>query len=198
MSAQEFVEASLVGAITPKLVRCRIREFHPDDLEACFEIHRSNEPDYLESDGMQGFVEFLAHGTSYFLVVEHNGQVIACGGLELAGDSNHATLVYGLVHRKFHDQGFGTTLLAARLSLLEHEGKPVPVWMSTSQAAASFFGQFGFTLHSVTPNPVGPERDQGLLWLSMTPEDIEALRILLARREIHIELNPLPEDSEAE
>lgn len=194
MSAHDSAEVGLIDAITPKLARCRIREFHEDDLEACLDIHRSNEPDYLEPGGIHGFVEFLARGTSYYLVVEHDGKIVACGGLELAGDSDHTTLVYGLVHRQFHGKGFGSTLLAARLSLLEHEGGPVPVWMSTSLAAASFYGRFGFALHSVTPDPVGPERDQGLLWLSVTPAEIEALRALLARREIHIELNPPPED----
>lgn len=194
MSSNDSAEVSLLDVIKPKLVRCRIREFHADDLEACLDIHRSNEPDYLEPGGIHGFVEFLARGTSYYLVIEHDGKIIACGGLELAGDSDHATLVYGLVHRQFHGKGFGTTLLAARLSLLEHEGNSVPVWMSTSLAAVSFYGRFGFTLHSVTPDPVGPERDQGLLWLNVTPAEIAAIRAALDQREIQIELNPPAED----
>ncbi|HBJ86839.1 MAG TPA: hypothetical protein DDZ88_23880 [Verrucomicrobiales bacterium] len=197
-SSDPVAEPGLMEVIAPKLVRCRIREFHEDDLEACLDIHRSNEPDYLEPGGIHGFVEFLARGTSYYLVIEHDGKIIACGGLELAGDSGHATLVYGLVHRQFHGRGFGTTLLAARLSLLEHEGDAVPVWVSTSLAAVSFFGRFGFTLHSVTPDPVGPERDQGLFWLKVTPDEIESIRAGLDHRDIQIELNPPAEDSAVE
>jgi N-acetylglutamate synthase-like GNAT family acetyltransferase len=184
--------------ITPKLVRCRIREFHEDDLEACLDIHRSNEPDYLEPGGIHGFVEFLARGTSYYLVIEHEGKIIACGGLELAGDSGHATLLHGMVHRKHHGQGFGTTLLAARLSLLEHEDDLVPVWVHAGLTSVPFYGRFGFSLHSITPNPVGPERELGIFWLNVSPEEIEAIRAALNQRGIQIELNPPVEDSAEE
>lgn len=199
MSSSDSAEVSLMEVIKPKLVRCRIREFHAADLEACLDIHRSNEPDYLEPGGIHGFVEFLARGTSYYLVIEHDGKIIACGGLELAGDADHATLLHGMVHRNYHGQGFGTTLLAARLSLLDYEGDGfVSVWVHAGLASVPFYGRFGFRLHSVTPNPVGPERELGVLWLNVTPDEIAAIRAALDQREIQIELNPPAEDSTEE
>eukprot|EP01031_Cornospumella_fuschlensis_P020046 gene20046-24566_t len=92
---------SLVDIIRPKLVPCRIREFHSDDLTACLNIHRSNEPDLVNPAALDKFVEFLAQGTSYLLVVEKDGQVVACAGLELVGDSNAAKLLHAMVHRDF-------------------------------------------------------------------------------------------------
>lgn len=185
---------SLIEALRPKLVDCRIREFHADDLEACVEIHRSNQPDLLHPGTLTAFVEFLAQGTSYILVVEQAGRVVACAGLELLGDANAAKLIQAMVHREFQRRGLGTTLLAARLSLLEPEGaEPVQVLLrARPAAAAAFYGAFGFSLHTL-------ERDAGsaILQRVITPEEIEAIRSELSQRGIEIELNPL-EDSPME
>ncbi|MDZ4286866.1 MAG: GNAT family N-acetyltransferase [Prosthecobacter sp.] len=184
---------SLIEALRPKLVPCRIREFHADDLEACLDIHRSNEPDLLDPSGLGTVVEFLAHGTSYVLVVEQAGKVVACAGLELVGDANAAKLIHAMVHRDYQHRGIGTTLLAARLSLLEpEEDEPVQVLLRARPAAAAFYGGFGFALHTL-------EREQGsaILRLIVTPDDIESLRAEFAQRGIEIELNPL-EESQAE
>ena len=75
----------LMEAIVPKLAACHIREYQPEDLEACIEVYRSNEPDFLAPEGLENFIEFLKLGTSYYLVIEHDGDVIGCGGLELVG-----------------------------------------------------------------------------------------------------------------
>jgi ribosomal protein S18 acetylase RimI-like enzyme len=179
--------SSLTEAFQPKLVACRIREFHADDLEACLDIRRSNEPDFLDPEGFDAFVEFLAHGTSYLLVVEQDGKVVACAGMELVGDSNSAKVIHDMVHRDFHRRGIGSTLLAARLSLLEpEEGEPVQVFLRSRPAAAAFYGAYGFALH-------GLERESGILRLVIAPDEIEALRVELAQRGIQIELNPLDE-----
>ena len=178
---------SLLETFQPKLVACRIREFNPDDQEACLAIYRSNEPDFLDPAEFGEFEEFLAHGTSYLLVIEKDDKVIACAGLELVGDTNTAKLRHGMVHRDFHRQGIGSTLLAARLSLLEPEDeKAVPVFIRAKPQAAGFYGHFGFALNTL-------ERGTAILNLVVTPEDIEALRTELAERGIQIELNPMDE-----
>ena len=189
----------LLQAIVPKLVSCRIREFQPEDLEACVEIYRSNEPDYLDPEGLKSFVEFLAIGTSYFLVIEYDGELVACGGLELIGDSDTAQLVYGLVHGDHHRRGFGTTLLAARISLLEPEDRPLEVWLQATRTSVPFFGHFGFELHSVSAKPVGPTQERASVWLSVDEQDIEDIRFALEERTIQIFLNyPTEEDEEEE
>ncbi|HYF34334.1 MAG TPA: GNAT family N-acetyltransferase, partial [Prosthecobacter sp.] len=179
----------LIETLQAKLVGCRIREFHPNDLEACLDIHRSNEPDLLDPAGFEAFLEFLAHGTSYILVIEHEGRVVACAGLELMGETNAARLLHAMVHRNFQHRGLGTTLLAARLSLLEPEdGQPVHVLLRARPEAGSFYGAYGFVLHSL-------EQDQGraLLRLTLAQEDIEAIRAQLSQHGVEIVLNELNE-----
>ncbi len=191
----EEVEAELsllMEAIMPKLVACRVREYQESDLEECLEMHRSNQPGILSYGTLDAFEEFLTLGTSYYLVVEYDGDVVACGGLELVGDTDTATLVHGMVHGDYHRRGFGTTLLAACIALLEPDGKPVDLVVRASRQAAAFFGRFGFRLHSVAGGA-----DRGLLWLSISEQDVEDARLALEDRSIRIRLNDPAEEEEA-
>jgi N-acetylglutamate synthase-like GNAT family acetyltransferase len=185
----------LMEAIVPKLVACRIREYHADDLEACLEVYRSNAPDFLSPEGIAYFTDFLELGTSYYLVIEHDGDIIGCGGLELVGDSDAATLVYGMIHSEYHRRGFGATLLAARLALLEVDDRPIDVWALTPTASMPFYGRFGFGYNAEIN---GRSRDQAKLWLSLDAQDILDVRDALEERSIRIILNDIEEEEEYE
>lgn len=193
---QDLEELSpLMQALVPKLTACRIREYQPSDLEACIEVYESNMPDFVSPDGLDRFVEFLQVGTSYYLVIEHDGDIVACGGLELVGDSDAATLVHGMVHGEYHRRGFGSTLLAARLALLETDERPVEIWAEVSTAAMPFYGRFGFTYHAATD---GRSREKANLWLSLDGQDILDTRDALEDRSIRILLNEDPDDDDEE
>jgi N-acetylglutamate synthase-like GNAT family acetyltransferase len=185
----------LMEAIVPKLVACRIREYQADDLEACLEVYRSNTPDFLSPEGLANFTEFLELGTSYYLVVEHDGEIVGCGGLELVGDSDAATLVHGMIHGEYHRRGFGATLLAARLALLEVDDRPVDVWAQTNVTSMPFYGRFGFTYNA---DHNGRSRSQAKLWLSIDGQDILDVRDALEERSIRILLNDAQEEDEYE
>lgn len=195
---EELPPSPLIQAIAPKLMPCRIREYAPEDLEACVEIYRSNAPEYLDPRGEDAFVEFLTVGTSYYLVLEHDGDIVACGGLELIGDSDSAALVYGMVHREYQRRGFGTTLLAARMALLEPEERPIELKMVTSKAALPFYGRFGFTLQRVDQDRTSPQRGQATFWLGLDPQDIGDVRDVLEDRSIRIQLNDLDDEEDEE
>ncbi len=185
----------LLQAIAPKLLRCRIREYMPEDLDACLDIYRSNVGDYLPAEGLESFEEFLQYGTSYYLVLEYDGEVVACGGLELVGDSDTAALVHGMVHGQIQRQGFGTTLLAARLSLLDCEERPQEVWVKTTAATLPFYGRFGFEYHSAGTRE---SSGQAKVWLSLDDQDVEDIRTALHDRGIQIFLNDPADDEEDE
>lgn len=187
----------LMQAIVPKLASCRIREYEPEDLEACLEVYRSNEPDFLSTEGLQNFIDFLQAGTSYYLVVEHAGDVIGCGGLELVGDSDNAWLMHGIIHREYHRRGFGTTLLAARIALLETDERPIELWARASTPVIPFYGRFGFQLERLQVEKVITRRAPPGLCLQVEPQDILDVRDALEERSIRIHLND-PDDENAQ
>ena len=188
--------SELIQAIAPKLMSCRIREYVPEDLEACLEIYRSNSPEFLHPQGLERFEEFLNVGTSYILVLEYDGDIVACGGLELIGDSDSAALVNGMVHRDYHRRGFGTTLLAARIALLEPEERPLELWMRAGKNVLPFYGRFGFALQKVNQDRADLQRGVATFWLGLDAQDIADVRDALEDRSIRIYLNDLDEEEE--
>ncbi len=171
-----------------RLVPCTIRDYTPEDREACLEVYHSNVPDPCPEAILPLCARFLDEGTSYLLVVEHEGRVAGCGGLELRGEGPFAHLFFGFLHKDWQGRGLGTTLLAARLSLIEHEGQDITVHLEAGTEAAGFFGRFGFKLGAVKANVLGPGRDVGHLVLQITPGEIDELGRRLAASGTVIEL----------
>jgi GNAT superfamily N-acetyltransferase len=189
---------SLLATVTPHLTACTIREYTPEDLQACLTVYHSNEGQFFPTGRVDEFTGFLERGTSYFLVVEHENEVVGCGGLELSGDGPWAWFMHGMIHKDRQNRGLGTTLLAARLSLLEPEGQPMVVRLRAGTAAASFYDRFGFALHSVTQNHFGPGEHGGNLELKISPEEVEALRAALPEHGVALVLNEMPLDETAD
>jgi N-acetylglutamate synthase-like GNAT family acetyltransferase len=185
---------SLLEIVSSHLTACTIREYTSEDLPACLRVYHSNEGVFYPAGRVEHFTEFLERGTSYFLVVEHEKEIVGCGGLELSGDGPWAWLVHGMIHKDRQKKGLGTTLLAARLSLLEPDGQPVQVRLRVGTAAAPFYDRFGFGLHSVTQNHYGPGDHGGNLILNITPDEVDALRAALVEHQVNLVLNDLPAD----
>lgn len=120
-----------------------IREFTDDDKAACLDIYRSNE-DLLPPDLADAYADWLDIGTSYMLVVELNGEILACGGLEIDGSKNSNQMNCGLVRRGHHRKGLGTLLTLTRLALVPQDHDPAFVGMETSIQNEPYFNKFGF------------------------------------------------------
>ncbi|WP_038159008.1 GNAT family N-acetyltransferase [Verrucomicrobium sp. BvORR106] len=120
-----------------------VREYTPDDKEACLDIYRSNE-DLLPPDLIEAYADWLDIGTSYMLVIEQGGEVLACGGLEIDGSKNSNQINCGLVRRSHHRKGLGTLLNLTRLALVPQDHDPAFVGMETSVSNEPFFNKFGF------------------------------------------------------
>ena len=186
----------LVQQLSKRLIACRIREYAPHDFTVCQEIYRSNAPDLLTEQGQAEFETFLEEGTSYQLVAERGPAVVACGALTLRGEGPYAHLAYGLVRRDQQQQGLGSTLLAARLSLLDTSEGPIQVDLVSRETSAPFFAQYGFHVHAVRPDPYRPGENFGHLLRSVTPEEVEAIRDLLPEHGVMVEIEEMeqPED----
>ncbi len=180
-----------IAAFASHLVPCTIRDYTPADREACEALYASNVPGAYPESILGECRTFLDEGTSYHLVVEHEGQVVGCGGLELRGEGPFAHLVFGFIHKDFQRKGFGTTLLAARLSLIEHEEEKMTVHVEAGAEVAPLYARIGFELADVKVNRYGPGKDSGHLVLPITPEEVAELREVLTARGVVIQLTEL-------
>ena len=183
-------------ALARHLVPCTIRDYTPEDFEACKAIYASNVPHPFPEEYLQSCLRFLDEGTSYQLVLEHEGRVIGCGGLELRGEGPFAHLLFGSIHRDFQKRGFGSTLLATRLSLIEHEGEVYTIKLETGTDDAAFFAKAGFEVFQVRISGLGPDKDAGILVVQITPDEIETLRDHIAAAGVIVKIVE-PEISES-
>lgn len=183
--------------LTSKLRPCIIREYRHEDFDACVDLYRAHVPGTLPAQMLPHYEEFLRTGTSYLLVVDENDKITGTGSLTLQGDANGAALAYGIVHPDAQRQGLGSSLLAARLSLVDPETWPARVVLETSPMAGDFFAQFGFQLfrtHKGYEHQQGddkaPQRlPYGQWHLTLSQEDVEAVRVALAERGVEIHLD---------
>jgi ribosomal protein S18 acetylase RimI-like enzyme len=181
------IMSDLVQLISGKVRSCKIREYCDDDREQCLELYRSNEPAFIPEGHIDEYEGFLSGQTSYYLVIEGDDRLIGCGGIELPGDTPEiAWLTFGMIHRDFHKKGYGSSLLAARISLLTDE---LELRLETGLPAVGFYAQYGFRVESVIPNRLGEGNDYGNLILDMNDSIITTMQNLVIEKEVTITLN---------
>jgi N-acetylglutamate synthase-like GNAT family acetyltransferase len=127
-----------------------LRPYHANDHDAVLALFDS----HPALTGREAFASELA-GSGEMLVAEHNGQIVAWGGYQLAPGG--ARLLGVLVHRALTGQGVGKYVLLSCLRSLGRANVPF-VEVETPAAAAAFFGQFAF-------RPVREEA--GRVWMVM-------------------------------
>jgi ribosomal protein S18 acetylase RimI-like enzyme len=86
-----------------------IRPFQESDAEGCLAVFDSNFDPSRRAD----FEAFLQDPTRAFVVAEHDGQIVACGGYTF--HRTEARLQWGMVRRDLQKQGLGRYLLLYRL-----------------------------------------------------------------------------------
>lgn len=146
-----------------------LRPYTPTDAPACLALFDTNVPRYFAPHERQDFATYLLHPdrTHDYLVIDHNGELVACGGLAL-GNEHTAAFCWGMVDRTRHRQGLGTQLSHARLAHAETLGAQ-RVTLSTSQHTQAFYAGLGFVVTHITPDGHGPGLDAVEMVLELAP-----------------------------
>lgn len=135
------------------------RNFQPEDAADCLALFDSNTPAFFGIHERKEFADFLSDASrpGSYLVMEHEGRVVACGGLASLDDTT-AGFVWGMVDRTMHRHGFGKELALARIEQAQAMGKRC-VKLSTTQHVQAFYAKLGFTPGAVVTDGYGPGLD---------------------------------------
>jgi predicted N-acetyltransferase YhbS len=163
------------------------RRFTCEDLLQCLELYALNEPGRFPRGVAQQYEASLVQGSSYYLVAEDDGRVIASGGLSYYTRQDVAVLCFGLVHPSQQRRGIGTALLLARLSLLKPSRPEYHVLVFAVEDSFGFYRRFGFRDFQAWRDPQGDMRPSGHLLL--TSRETRRCRALLKDHRITV-----PED----
>jgi N-acetylglutamate synthase-like GNAT family acetyltransferase len=164
-----------------------VREYRPEDLKACSNIYASNIEDFLPP-ALELLIDHLEGPFSYYLVLETNGEIVGCGGLDMMAEANHAAFNFGMVRRDWHGQGLGSLLTSTRLALIEAENDPAYFGLETSIHTEPFYSRFGFERSSIPEQRyVGGTYFVSMgLWLPMKSRD--EIRAELHQKLVHFDI----------
>jgi N-acetylglutamate synthase-like GNAT family acetyltransferase len=133
-----------------------VRKYAPTDRDACLVLFDSNTPDFFLPHERADFEAWLDGNPENYVVLEHEGAVVACGGYALpSAGSTDARLTWGIVGRTWQRQGLGRFLLMYRMREIgKTAGTIQTVSLETTPQSAPFFASQGFHTVHVTKDKV--------------------------------------------
>jgi N-acetylglutamate synthase-like GNAT family acetyltransferase len=106
-------------------------------------IFESNVPDYFAPHEKDYFDTYVDEHPNEYSVLFLNSKIIGAGGIALNKDDT-VSLVWGMIGKDYHKQGYGEALLKFRL-IKAKENYPGKIIVSnTSQFTEGFFAKYGF------------------------------------------------------
>lgn len=124
-----------------------IRPYTTSDQKEVLELLRLNTPTYFHPSEEEDLIKYLNHERECYFVLEHDNQIVGCGGFNLGFNNNKtARISWDMVHPDKHGYGIGSKLTNYRIECLKkHEGLE-EIIVRTSQHAHLFYAKFGFKL----------------------------------------------------
>ena len=154
-----------------------IREYKPADKEKCLEVFKSNCPKFFDQAELEMFDKWLDHQVSespiyqspayisseqdaYYIIELPEIGLIGCGGFYIVKDHNEARLAWGMIHSKFHRQGYGAALYKYRRDIVKRDWPNHTLTLGTSQHTYAFYEKMGMHVIQTLKSGYGAELDR--------------------------------------
>lgn len=130
-----------------------IRPYRHTDRDACLSLFNSNVGEFFHEVERQGLESLLNAPPPGYVVAEHDGKVVGCGG------HVDARIVWLIVHRDLQGQGLGRYLM---LYLLREAGRlgASAITLGTIPKVTGFYEKLGFRIVSIEPDGYAPGFDR--------------------------------------
>ena len=129
-----------------------IRPYSSLDREAVLTLFHLNCPEAFAESELDDLLVYLDKHLEYYFVLEIDGKIVACGGINTTEDPKHFKISWDMVHPEYHGRGFGRKLLDYRLDFICEKQGGNQVTVRTSQIAWRFYAKAGFILKESIPD----------------------------------------------
>jgi len=127
-----------------------IREYKASDKEVCLQIVKSNIPEYFsEEDYAKATKWFESIDFPNFYIIYNDNHVIGFGGFSF--ENNQAKLLFGLIHKQYHKQGYGKILSEFRINKIWEINPEITIYLETTEKTFGFFERLGFKTVKIIP-----------------------------------------------
>jgi ribosomal-protein-alanine N-acetyltransferase len=123
-----------------------IRKYASSDKNAVLEILRANTPQFFAPSEEEDFIEYLDREIEDYFVLQENGKVLACGGINYFPEEETARISWDMVNFSSQGKGIGRKLMQHRISILKNKEEITFIVVRTSQHAHLFYEKMGFDL----------------------------------------------------
>lgn len=123
-----------------------IREYAQKDQKEVLQILRLNTPAFFAEAEETDFVHYLQHEREDYFVLELNGIIIGCGGINYSDNKTSGKISWDMLHPEYQGKGFGKMLLKYRIEQLLNTPEIRQILVRTSQLVYTFYEKSGFHL----------------------------------------------------
>lgn len=126
-----------------------IREYDERDKGAVIELLKLNTPQYFAPEEEADLIHYLDHEIDHYFVLEYNGAVVGCGGINFSEDGATGKISWDILHPSYQGKGLGSILLNYRIKKLQSFRQIQNISVRTSQMVYKFYEKNGFELKEV-------------------------------------------------
>ncbi|SJN43464.1 Ribosomal-protein-S18p-alanine acetyltransferase [Sphingobacterium faecium PCAi_F2.5] len=110
---------------------------------------QENIPAYFAQDEMEDLKYYLDFEIEQYFVLEAEGKIVACGGINLELEERRGVISWDIVLPSEQGKGYGRKLLEHRIAILKSMPDIDRITVRTSQLTYLFYQKNGFILNQI-------------------------------------------------
>ncbi|CDT04668.1 GNAT family N-acetyltransferase [Sphingobacterium sp. PCS056] len=126
-----------------------IRAYEVRDREIVLSVMQENIPAYFAQDEMEDLKYYLDFEIEQYFVLEAEGKIVACGGINLELEERRGVISWDIVLPSEQGKGYGRKLLEHRIAILKSMPDIDRITVRTSQLTYLFYQKNGFILNQI-------------------------------------------------
>lgn len=126
-----------------------IRAYEVRDREIVLSVMQENIPAYFAQDEMEDLKYYLDFEIEQYFVLEAEGKIVACGGINLELEERRGVISWDIVLPTEQGKGYGRKLLEHRIAILKSMPDIDRITVRTSQLTYLFYQKNGFILNQI-------------------------------------------------
>ena len=127
-----------------------IRPYIVSDKSVLLDLLRLNTPEFFATEEETDFSTYLDNELDLYYVLEFDGKVVGCGGINFADSNTTAKISWDIFHPNYQGKSLGAKLLYYRLEKIETMNTVTKTMVRTSQLAYKFYEKQGFKLLEIS------------------------------------------------
>ncbi|MBL6447817.1 GNAT family N-acetyltransferase [Fulvivirga sp. 29W222] len=136
-----------------------IRPYKDTDKEELIKLMRLNTPQYFDPSEESEFASYLENELESYYVVEENGEIVGCGGINYFPDEHTARISWDMIHPESQGKGIGKKLALFRIDEIKRNENIKKIVVRTTQLVYPFYQKAGFALEKTEKDFWAPGYD---------------------------------------